>query len=42
MNARQIYTEWPITLKLSGIDIHNSVYKMYEIQGGHFYDLYIM
>ena len=28
-NARQSYTEWPITLKLSAIDTRISIYQMY-------------
>ena len=29
LNARHSYTEWLFTLKLSEIDIHNSIYKIY-------------
>ena len=32
LNARHSYTEWPITLKHSAVDIHNSIYKTYILK----------
>ena len=49
LNARHCYTNWPIALKRSTIDIRDSIYKMYisefeigDLRSGQFCDLYIV